>query len=69
MFAAGFVDDTEHYVKGALDFATTLRKLFRSSIATGISYAWPKFTAFARDWDKAVEVIRYPFTPSGIHAF
>ena len=66
--AAGFVDDTEHYGKGALDLASILRELSLGSIATGIGYAWPKFIAFASDWDKAVDVVGHPFTPSGIHA-
>ena len=66
--AAGFVDDTEHYGKGALDLASILRELSLGSIATGIGYAWPKFSAFASDWDKAVDVVGHPFTPSGIHA-
>ena len=64
----GFVDDTEHYGKGALDLASILRELSLGSIATGIGYAWPKFIAFASDWDKAVDVVGHPFTPSGIHA-
>ena len=66
--AAGFVDDTEHYGGGALDLAIILRELSLGSIATGIGFAWPKFTAFASDWDKAVRSIGYLFSPTGIHA-
>ena len=66
--AAGFVDDTEHYGGGARDLASILRELSLGSIATGIGFAWPKFTAFASDWDKAVELVGHPFMPSGIHA-
>ena len=64
--AAGFVDDTEHYGGGALDLAIIVRELSLGSIATGIGFAWPKFTAFATDWDKAVRSIGYPFSPTGI---
>ena len=66
--AAGFVDDTEHYGGGALELATILRELSLGSIATGIGFDWSKFTAFATDWDKAIDSVGYPFTPSGIHA-
>ena len=66
--AAGFVDDTEHYGKGASDLASILRELSLGSLATGIGFSWPKFTAFASDWDKAVLTIGDPFTPSGIRA-
>ena len=66
--AAGFVDDTEHYGGGARDLASILRELSLGSIATGIGFAWPKFIAFASDWDKAVESVGHPFLPSGIHA-
>ena len=66
--AAGFVDDTGHYGGGALDFAVIMRELSLGSIAAGIGFAWPKFTAFATDRDKAVRSIGYPFSPTGIHA-
>ena len=66
--AAGFVDDTAHYGGGARDLASILRELSLGSIATGIGFAWPKFIAFANDWDKAVDSVGHPFLASGIHA-
>ena len=66
--AAGFVDDTEHYGDGAASVASIMRELSLGSIATGIGFAWSKFTAFVTDWDKAVRSIGHPFLPTGIHA-
>ena len=65
--AAGFVDDTEHYGGGAPHLNTIMSELSCGSIATGIGYAWHKFTAYASDWDDAVRSIGLPFTPDGIH--
>ena len=47
--AAGFVDNTEHYGSGSSDLAIIMHELSLGSIATGIGFAWPKFTAFATD--------------------
>ena len=60
--AAGFVDDTEHYGSGAPDLAIIMRELSLGSVATGIGCAWPKFTAFATNWNKAVSAIGFPFS-------
>ena len=64
--AAGFVDDTEHYGSGSRDLATIMRELSLGSVATGIGYTWPKFTAFATDWNEAITSIRSTFSPDGI---
>ena len=68
MHAAGFFDDTEHSGGGALDLVIIMRELCFGSIATGIGFAWLKFTAFATHWNDAIGTICYPFSPSGIHA-
>ena len=44
-----------------------MSELSCGSIATGIGYAWPKFTAYASDWDEAVRSIGFPFTSNSIH--
>ena len=64
----GFVDDTEHYGSGARDRAIIMRELSLGSVATGIGYTWPKFTAFATDWNDAIDSIGPHFSPHGIQA-
>ena len=65
--SAGFVDDTEHYGGGSSHLNLIMSELSCGSIATGIGYAWRKFTAYASDWDEAVPSIGLPFTPNGSH--
>ena len=48
---AGYVDDAEHYGSGAADLPTIVAELGLGSVATGIGFAWPKFSAYASDWD------------------
>ena len=50
VYAAGYVDDIEHYGKGIDDLVQIIEKLRLGCIATGIRFAWSKFTAFATDW-------------------
>ena len=45
-----------------------MRELSLGSIATGIGYAWPKFSAFAKDLNEAISLIGPPFSHNGIHA-
>ena len=45
-----------------------MRTLSLVSIATGIGFAWPKFIAFATDWDEAISLIGPPFSHNGIQA-
>ena len=52
VYAAGYVDDTEHYGKGIDDLVQIIEEPGLGSIATGIRFAWSKFTAFAADWDQ-----------------
>ena len=49
---AGYVDDAEHYGSGVSDLPKILAELGSGSIATGIGFAWAKFSAFASDWDE-----------------
>lgn len=46
-----YVDDGEHYGSGAADLPVIVRDLGAGSLASGIGFAWAKFSAFARDWD------------------
>ena len=61
--AAGFVDDTQHYGSGGADLCTIMGELSRGSIATGIGYAWNKFTAYSSDCEKSIPHYRITFFP------
>ena len=50
----GFVDDVEHYGGGAIHLPLIAQELRAASLATGIGFALPKFTAYASDWDEFV---------------
>ena len=50
--ATGYVDDIEHYGSGLKDLPAILNSLALGSRATGVGYAWSKFSAFASDWDE-----------------
>ena len=65
--AAGFVDETEYYGSGSRDLATIMRELSLGSVATGITNTWPKFMAFATDWNKTISSTGPSFSPDGIH--
>ena len=51
--AAGYVDDIEHYGSGVADLPAAL-----GSRASGVGFAWPKFSAYASDWDEACPPLR-----------
>ena len=65
--AAGFVDDTQHYGSGGRHLLDIMKELSLGSIATGIGFAWNKFTAYASDWDDVFTTIGFPFSPEGIN--
>eukprot|EP00439_Symbiodinium_sp_Y106_P048881 s5598_g6.t1 len=52
--AAGYVDDIEHYGNGLRDLPAVLNTLALGSSATGVGFAWTKFSAFATDWESAL---------------
>ena len=49
---AGYVDDAEHYGAGAADLLRIIQELGAGSMATGVGFAWTKFSAYASDWDE-----------------
>ena len=58
--AAGYVDDIEHYGQGLADLPIILNSLEAGSRASGVGFAWSKFSAFASDWDAGL-----PLLPAG----
>ena len=58
--AAGYVDDTEHYGDGLQDLPAILQSLAVGSAATGVGFAWSKFSAFATDWDETLPRLQHP---------
>eukprot|EP00439_Symbiodinium_sp_Y106_P022121 s10379_g2.t1 len=58
--ASGYVDDVEHYGAGLRDLPTVLDSLSLGSSATGVGYAWSKFSAFASDWDATLPDLQDP---------
>ena len=58
--ATGYVDDIEHYGSGLKDLPAILNSLALGSRATGVGYAWSKFSAFASDWDEALAQLNDP---------
>ena len=58
--AAGYVDDIEHYGDGLRDLPAILHSLALGSSATGVGFAWSKFSAFATDWDETLPHLQHP---------
>ena len=48
----GYVDDSEHYGRGAADLSPVLGELSLGSRGTGIGFSWGKFSALATDWEE-----------------
>ena len=57
--AAGYVDDIEHYGDGLRDLPAILHSLALGSSATGVGFAWSKFSAFATDWDETLPHLQH----------
>lgn len=53
--AFAYVDDGEHYWQGMRDLQTIINELGVSSHATGIGFAWSKFSAYSTGWDTALD--------------
>ena len=51
---SGYVDDAEHYGAGARHLPIIMSELQAGSLASGIGFSWPKFSAFATDWSEFV---------------
>ena len=66
VYAAGYVDDIEHYGKAINDLAIIMDELGMGSIVTGIGFAWAKFIAFAFDWDENDPLRNPSVFPDGI---
>ena len=66
VYAAGFVDDTEHYCSGSKDLITIMNDLSPGSWATGIGFSWSKFTQYAPDWDEVDHSSGTPILHNGI---
>ena len=54
------MDDIEHYGRGLGDLPPLLDSLSLGSRATGVGYAWSKFSAFASDWEAELPHLRDP---------
>ena len=66
VYAASFVDDTEHYGSSVIDLITIMKDLSFDSRATGICFSRSKFTAYASDWDVYIPCPDAPILRSGI---
>ena len=53
-YAAGYVDETEHYGKSIEDLIIKMKELNVGSHATGIGFSSAKFAAFSSNGDQAV---------------
>ena len=56
---SAYVDDAEHYGAGAAQLRPIMDDLSLGGAATGIGFAWNKFSAYATDWEE------YCSTPAG----
>ena len=54
------MDDIEHYGNGLSDLPPILGSFALGSEASGVGFAWSKFSAFASDWDSALPAIQDP---------
>ena len=57
---SAYVDDAEHYGAGAAQLRPIMDDLSLGGAATGIGFAWNKFSAYENDWDE------YCNAPAGV---
>ena len=66
-----YADDAEHYAGGIRQLPQLLRELGKGSVLAAVGCAWPKFSAYASDWNSVLGTewaANHGVTQESIHA-
>ncbi|CAE7204856.1 unnamed protein product [Symbiodinium sp. CCMP2592] len=66
-----YADDAEHYAGGIRQLPQLLQELGKGSVLAAVGYAWPKFSAYASDWNSVLGTewaANHGITQDGIRA-